>query len=292
MEVRQLRYFVVAAELEHFGKAAERLHIVQPAVSKQIAALERELGLRLFDRVHRRATLTPDGRVFLAHARRALRGIERAAAAAADLAHGEAGIVRIASSEGLGPNLEAILAAYRATRPRVQIELGSASTPAKLRAVVDGELDAAFVRAAHPPSGVTVHHLWDEPLLLVVPTSWAELNGELSTLADLPLARAEQTDNPGVFDLITNACRAAGFDPITGPRLGSIQDIVAGPIAAGNCWTMLYAVTAPPASPLVTTLAPEPPIAVPTGLAVRNDPNDRLTDLIAAARQHQSRPTL
>ena len=58
MEVRQLRYFVLAAELEHFGAEAERLHIVQPAVSKQIASMERELGLTLFDRTHRRATLT------------------------------------------------------------------------------------------------------------------------------------------------------------------------------------------------------------------------------------------
>ncbi len=79
MEVRQLRYFVLAAELEHFGAAAERLHIVQPAVSKQIASMECELGLTLFDRTHRRATLTADGRAFLPHARRALQAIERAA---------------------------------------------------------------------------------------------------------------------------------------------------------------------------------------------------------------------
>jgi len=159
MEVRQLRYFVLAAELEHFGAAAERLHIVQPAVSKQIASMERELGLTLFDRTHRRATLTADARAFLLHARRALQAIERAATAAADLAHGDAGILRIASSEGLGARLHAILASYRASHPQTIVELSSAPTPTNLRLVTAGDLDAAFVRAASATAAVTVHHL-------------------------------------------------------------------------------------------------------------------------------------
>lgn len=292
MEVRQLRYFVLAAELEHFGAAAERLHIVQPAVSKQIASMERELGLTLFDRTHRRAILTADGRAFLPHARRALQAIERATTAAADLAHGVAGILRIASSEGLGARLHAILASYRASHPQVTVELGSAPTPTKLRLVTAGDLDAAFVRAAPATAAVTVHHLWDEPLLLAVPTERANTAGDLRALADLPLARADRDDNPGAFDLITRACRTAGFDPRPGPRLASVQDILAGPIAAGECWTLLYASTAPHDSTSVTVLAPVPAITVPTGLAVRsnNSRSARTSEFIAAARQQADRP--
>jgi len=103
MDVRQLGYFVTVAELRHFGKAAQRLHIVQPAVGQQIARLERELGLTLFDRSHRQIALTADGEAFLPHARRVLRALDSAANAAADLAAGAAGLLRVGSSEGLGP---------------------------------------------------------------------------------------------------------------------------------------------------------------------------------------------
>src|SRR3984957_7735729 len=107
MEVRQLRYFVTVAECEHFGRAAEALHIVQPAGSKQVARLERELGLTLLGRSRRRARITPDGQAFLAHARRALRGIDRAAAAAGDIAAGNTGLLRIGSSVVFSPRIEA-----------------------------------------------------------------------------------------------------------------------------------------------------------------------------------------
>ncbi len=137
-----------------------------------------------------------------------------------------------------------------------------------------------------------MHHLWDEPLLLAVPTKRADTAGDLRALADLPLARADRDDNPGVFDLITRACHTAGFDPRPGPQLASVQDILAGPIAAGQCWTLLYASTAPHDSTSVTILPPVPTITVPTGLAVgsNNSRSARTSEFIAAARQQADRP--
>jgi len=285
MDVRQLGYFVTVAELRHFGKAAQRLHIVQPAVSQQIARLERELGLTLFDRSHRQIALTADGEAFLPHARRVLRALDSAANAAADLAAGAAGLLRVGSSEGLGPRLDQILAAFRLQHPSAIVQLSVGTTPAKLAAVAAGDLDAAFVRAPEEHSGVRLHHLWNEPLLLALPVGYPGDPVELSALADLPLAQTPREHNPGMFDLVVAACRAAGFSPKAGPQLGSMQDLLAGPVAAGHCWTVLYAATAPPATANVRLPTPDPALTVPTSLAVA-DPTRRtlVNDFVTVAR--------
>jgi DNA-binding transcriptional LysR family regulator len=283
VELRQLRYFVTVAEHRHFGRAADALHVVQPAVSQQIARLERELGLTLFDRSHRQVRLTADGSAFLPQARRVLTAADRAAQAAAELAAGQSGLLRVGSSEGLGPALERVLDDFRQRRPAADVDLVPGPTPAKLAAVAAGELDAAFVRAAVATPGVVVHRLWDEPLYAAVPSGLVPgalvLGGgntvELASLARLPLARADRNVNPGMYDLITAACLAAGFTPVPGPQVGSVQDLLAAQVAAGRCWTMLYASTPAAAIPHGVALVPcEPPVRAPTGLAVP-DPGRR-----------------
>jgi len=288
VELRQLRYFVTVAKHGHFGRAAEELHIVQPAVSQQVARLERELGLALFDRSRRQITLTPDGQAFLPHARRVLDAADRATRAAAGLAEGQSGLLRVGSSEVLGPRLEQILAAFRHRRPAAVVELITAPTPAKLAAVAAGDLDAAFVRAAPPAPGVTVHWLWDEPLHVAIPARLIPGDSgpvELRALADLPLSQASQSANPGVHDLITAACRAAGFTPRPGPPFGSIQDLLAAHVAAGRCWTLLYATTPAAAIPSDVALLPtDPGLHIPTGLAVPQPARRPLTgELLTAA---------
>jgi DNA-binding transcriptional LysR family regulator len=294
MEVRQLRYFVAVAEREHFGQAAESLHIVQAAVSKQVARLERELGLTLFDRSHRRVRLTPDGQAFLPHARRALRGIDRAAAAAAELAAGSTGLLRVGSSIGLGPRVEAALAVVRDAYPGVTLQVTtSASTTGHLTALVDHDLDAAFVAAPPATPGVRVHHLWDEPLLLAVPAARAEAAGDLATLADLPMARYARAESPGTDDLITAACQAAGFTPRKGPTLTRAQDLLTGPVSAGDCWAVLAADLLHHHVPAaVAIVPPDPPILVPTALAVP-DPVRRgvVLNLLAAAQAGTGSPS-
>lgn len=286
MEVRQLRYFVTVAEHEHFGRAAEALHIVQGAVSKQVARLERELGLTLFDRSRRRARLTPDGQAFLAHARRALRGIDRAATAAADIAAGNAGFLRIGSSVVFGPRIESALAAVREAHPRITLQVtSSASTTGQLAALVANDLDAAFVAAPPPTPGVQAHHLWDEPLLLAVPVAYATTASTLATLADVPLARADRANNPGVYDLITAACHAAGFTPRSGPTLTRAQDLLAGPIATGDCWTLLPSGLVPQHSNAVALVEPDPPIHVPTALVLSDRPRRAATLSLLTATQ-------
>ncbi|SDM39085.1 LysR family transcriptional regulator [Allokutzneria albata] len=286
MEVRQLRYFVAVAEREHFGRAAEALRIVQPAVSKQVARLERELGLTLFDRSHRRVRLTPDGQAFLVHARRALRGIDRAAAAAAEIAAGNTGLLRVGSSIVFSPRIEAALAAVRDAHPGITLQVtSSASTTDQLAALAANDLDAAFVAAPPDTPGVRIHHLWDEPLLATVPADHARTAGTIAALAELPLARSARADNPGVYDLITAACRAAGFTPRPGPTLTRVQDLLAGPVASGGCWTLLPAGVVSHDFTAVALVPPDPPILVPAALALPEaTPRASALSLLAAVQ--------
>src|SRR5690242_19216662 len=95
MELRHLRYFVAVGEDQHYGRAAERLHVAQPALSRQIQDLEKEMGFVLFDRLPRGVRLNAAGRLFLTDARRILQDVDEAKLRAERIALGKAGTLRI-----------------------------------------------------------------------------------------------------------------------------------------------------------------------------------------------------
>src|SRR5258708_9686530 len=95
MELRHLRYFVAVGEEQHYGRAAERLHVAQPALSRQIQDLEKEMGFVLFDRLPRGVRLNAAGKLFLSDARRILHDVDEAKVRADRIAHGKAGTLRI-----------------------------------------------------------------------------------------------------------------------------------------------------------------------------------------------------
>src|SRR5712672_3278690 len=119
VELRQLTYFVAVAEELSFGRAAERLHIVQPAVSQEIRRLERELGVPLFDRSSRHVRLTAAGERLLPEARAVL----AAAGRVREVAAGADGILRVGTSQGLGERLDRALEELRTTAPGLQVRL-------------------------------------------------------------------------------------------------------------------------------------------------------------------------
>ncbi|WP_030667336.1 LysR family transcriptional regulator, partial [Streptomyces sp. NRRL B-1347] len=275
MELRQLGYFVTVAEELHFGRAAERLHIVQSAVSQQVRRLERELGAELFDRSPRQVRLTAAGERLLPEARAVIAAAERARAAVGARPRG----LRLGTCTGLGEHLDRVLAHFAERAPGAPVELVSVNAGERLARVADGRLDAAFVRAAEPAPGVRIVPLWRDPLVAVVPAGHpvAERpDAALADLADVPLALTARRANPALVDLVVGACHAAGFTPVRGPVGGSLQDTLAT-IGAGAAplWTVVYASHARLLRSTRVAFVPfAAELALETGLVVRDGAPD------------------
>ncbi|MFJ8816705.1 LysR family transcriptional regulator [Amycolatopsis thermoflava] len=163
MEVRHLRYALALAEHQHFGRAAASLGIAQPPLSTQIAAVEREIGERLFDRTPRGVFPTAAGTAFLARARRALCEMTAAAVEAGRAARGETGQLRMGfiGSALLDP-LPGVLGRFRTARPDVRLDLHEMNSPDGTAALVAGDLDVAVGRGA--PRGAGVEGLVTVPI--------------------------------------------------------------------------------------------------------------------------------
>lgn len=266
MEFRQLAYFVAVAEERGFGRAAERLHIVQPAVSQQIRRLERELGVRLFDRSPRHVRLTEAGERLLPEARSVLAAVDRTRRAAAELASAEE--LRLGTSQGLGERLDQGLERLDS---RVRVRLVSMPLAARLDAVRSGELDATFVRITTAETGLEVIPLWAEPLTAAIPATHPLAGRQevcLAQLAALPLRMAPRSANPPFHDLLTRACAEAGFEPSPGPPLTSLQDALAEIGTGPPSWTVVYAAAAELTSVRRVAFRPITGLSAQTGLAV------------------------
>ena len=168
MELRHLRYFVAVADHGSFSRAAEALLVAQPALSRQIRALERELGNDLFERTATGSVLTPGGEALLDHARQIL---TLQSATETIVSRGARPRERV--SIGLPPGVPedwvlALTGSLRADAPRrVLIEYVEAGTSEQLRRLEEGRLDIAIVHQV-PAGGHAVHLLWREPLGLAV----------------------------------------------------------------------------------------------------------------------------
>lgn len=291
MELRQLRYFVTVAEELHFGRAADRLHIVQPAVSQQIRRLERELGVALFDRSTRTVTLTDAGRVFLPHARDVLATVARARTAIDDLRADHAAALRLGTSSGLGARLETILAEFASRAPHAHLELVSTTTEDRLNRVRSGDLDATLLRGERAAPELELLPLWQDELMVALPAQHALAAPEtvdFADLAHLPLRLTGRAANPVLHDLVLRCCREAGFVPEFGPEFTTAQDTLAAIGFSKPSWTVFYAPHAAqlPVPGVVFRALRNPTPLVRTYLAVRPDPpRAELRALIEACQQ-------
>jgi DNA-binding transcriptional LysR family regulator len=267
MELRQLRYFVTVAEELHFGRAAERLNIVQPAVSQQVARLERELGLQLLDRSSRHVRLTGDGERMLREARAVLSAADRAAEVAAELASGRSGVLRIGTAPGLRDRLERGLTALRTQTPGLEIQLSSGATAEYLTALRSGELDIAFVRGEVAAADLQVIELWRDPLSVLVPAACRSADGvKLIDLAGLPLRLP--ADDTWLRDHLVGACRAAGFEPLIGRPIDDFESAVVEMATGSPAWTVVYGTACEAAEGALWTGLLNPPESAPGNLVM------------------------
>jgi DNA-binding transcriptional LysR family regulator len=218
MELRQLRYFVAVAEELHFRRAAARLHISQPPVSQQIAALEDELGCRLLARTRRRVELTPAGEAFLRDARAMLSELDVAVSTARRIDTGQVGVLRVTFvGSALFSIVPGTVQRFRRARPDVEIELRERSTVEQLRALNAGVVDLALVRPPiEPDDRLRTERVMRERTVAAIPAAHALADLRripLRRLAAEPLVLFPRVQAPGFHDLLTGRMAATGISP-------------------------------------------------------------------------------
>lgn len=219
MELRHLRYFLAVAACENMTRAAERLHITQPPLSRAIRELETELGVALFIRHNQRIRLTEAGAALVPEARSALERIDGFVHHAGELAAGQRGRIRVGYVDGAlhGGILATHLRNLRRHSPALVVDLVAASTAAQLRSLADNQLDIALTYTpAEWPDGVIGRQLMSSPVLLVLSTDDVLAHRPRIGPADLdgsPWVALSRDDDAHWRDRFVRRCAEAGFHP-------------------------------------------------------------------------------
>ncbi len=171
MRFTELEYFIAVAEELHFGRAAKRVHIEQPPLSRRIKTLEEELGAKLFERDKRSVSLTPEGAYFLEEARAILERMRLAKATVSGMARGEAGELRIGFvTPVLHTPFSGAIREFGAAHPGVALRLRQESSGEQIRRLRSGDLHLGFIRPyALSLEGLGVTPFWSEPYALIMP---------------------------------------------------------------------------------------------------------------------------
>ena len=217
IDIRALHCFLAVADTLHFGKAAERLHMTQPPLSRQIAGLEKALGVTLLERDSRHVRLTAAGTRFAQDARDVLVGLEQACRSAQQVAAGELGELRVgfmmhAAHSSVPPLARRFIAAH----PQVQLRLREALPLALLQGVREGELDAGIGFAPADLHGLALQPLFEEPLCVALPAAHALARRrqlQVAQLADEALITAPADVVPTLREAIDACFAREGLRP-------------------------------------------------------------------------------
>jgi DNA-binding transcriptional LysR family regulator len=239
MELKHLRYFIAVAEEGHITRAAERLDIQQPPLSRQIKAIEQELDVQLFRRKARGVELTEAGRALLDGARALFERLDRTLETTRRTARGEQGQISVGVTPTCmyHPFVPQVVRAFREAFPQVLLKLEESRSTQLFQHLADEQIDAAFVRIPPAnPSGIVVDALLDEPMVVAMPSGHmlARRNPgasiSLKALADETFIVYGDPHGPGIHAVAFRAFQAAGFKPSIGQQaahLASTLNLVA-----------------------------------------------------------------
>ncbi len=239
LDLRKLRYFAEVADQLHFGAAAQRLHITQPVLSRQISQLERELGVRLFTRSSRNVTLTAAGRELREEAQALLTAASAAQHRVRDAQHGTR---TFCVGFMAGITITPVTSEFAAAHPDITVEVCRTEWYDQAEMVLDGTVDVGYVRLPITERGLRLQRLYAEPRLAVLPDGHPLAAKDQISIADL-------ADDPVImhrgaipaWDAFCNADpRPDGSHPRPGPAIRFMDEKLEH-VASGHAITFLPA---------------------------------------------------
>ncbi|QDY78238.1 LysR family transcriptional regulator [Streptomyces qinzhouensis] len=215
--IRHVQCFVAVAEELHFGRAAQRLGMAQPPLSQRVQRLERELGVRLFDRTTRQVTLTKSGTLLLTEARNLLASAEALTATARHVREGRSGLVRAALSPDIaGETVAAVLDGFAERGHGVELELHELSTAEQVDRLARHELDVGLIRHPCDVTGLELGPVLRHDLGVLLPHDAPAAGFEvvpLAALAGYELILFPRELAPAVYDDLLTTCARHGLTP-------------------------------------------------------------------------------
>ncbi|AKS38563.1 LysR family transcriptional regulator [Anoxybacillus gonensis] len=258
MELRQLIYFTEVAKREHVSEAAEALHVAQSAISRQIANLEDELGVKLFEREGRNVKLTPIGRHFLQHIELALKAIDYAKQQIEEYLDPERGTIKIGFPTSLASyTMPMVISTFKQQHPHISFHLRQGSYKFLIEAVKKREIDLAFLGPVPTEEkGIRGDILFTESFAALIPK-----DHPLSQKRSIALS--ELRHEPFVMfpegfilrKIVEDACKQAGFSPIISSE-GEDLDAIKGLVSASIGVTLLPESTFYETTPRYTVKVP------------------------------------
>ena len=238
MEFRHLRYFIAVAEELNFTRAAEKLNVSQPPLSRQIRQLEEEVGVQLFARDHHGVFLTPSGEIFLREARLLIAQVERVLESVRPSSKQEGGVIQVGLAAGLGGTFAPLFTAHEKQFPGVDIQCKDILSGHQSHALRNQVIDIGFLRPPVEPMHLMSEFLFQEGIVVVLPRSSPLAKHKTLRLKDIAnetLLLQERHFSSGAYDKCLEIFRNVSISPkILQTQTGAHEEAGAMLVAAGK----------------------------------------------------------